>query len=355
MRKEIDEQKTVIADTVRHYLSSDFKSIVFPEDIDLSRYDRILLVGCGTAFYAATTARYWIEKYARIPVDLDVASEFRYREPPIPAKTLAIFISQSGETADTLAALRYVTGKAETVLSVVNATESSIARESDVVLPILCGPEIGVASTKAFTCQLSVLALIALETGRAKGTLSEDDFTKHLQALRTASPRIADVILTEPHIKDVANKLVDATDAIFLGRGIMTPIAMEGALKLKEISYIHAEGYASGELKHGPIALIDNNMPVVVLSPNDTLIEKSTSNTQEVIARGGKIVLVGPNIAAQAVGDKIWQHICIQDGPEITAPIEYSVVMQLLSYHVALAKGTDVDQPRNLAKSVSVE
>jgi glucosamine--fructose-6-phosphate aminotransferase (isomerizing) len=355
MRKEIDEQKTVVADTVRHYLSSDFSDIALPEGIDLGCYDRILLVGCGTAYYAGMTAKYWIEKYARIPVDIDVASEFRYREPPIPANTLAIFISQSGETADTLAALRYVSGKAKTILSIVNATESSIARESDIVLPILCGPEIGVASTKAFTCQLAVLALIALAAARSKGTLTDAAFKTHLLALRSTSSRIADIIVNEPNIKHVARKMSDDTDAIFLGRGIMTPIALEGALKLKEISYIHAEGYPSGELKHGPIALIDKNMPVIVLSPNDALIEKSTSNTQEVIARGGKIILVGPAVAARAAGNGIWQHICLQDGPEITMPIVYSVVMQMLSYHVALAKGTDVDQPRNLAKSVSVE
>jgi len=355
MRKEIDEQKKVIADTVRHYLSADFSTTAFQQELDFNRCERILLIGCGTAFYAGLTARYWFEKYAQIPVDIDVASEFRYRMPPVPANTLAIFLSQSGETADTLAALRYARKKVGTIVSIVNATESSIARESDIVFPILSGPEIGVASTKAFTCQLAVLALLAIAAGRSRGSLTEEQFTSHLSALRTVSPRIDDVLSSEPQIADIARDVAEARDAIFLGRGVMMPIALEGALKLKEISYIHAEGYAAGELKHGPIALIDQDMPVVVLAPNDALMEKSISNTQEAMARGGKIILVGPEAAARAAGEGLWHHVDVADGPQITTPIVYSVVMQLLSYHTALAKGTDVDQPRNLAKSVTVE
>ena len=313
------------------------------------------MVACGTASLACFTAKYWFEQIARIPVEVDVASEFRYREPPIPARTAALFVSQSGETADTLAALRYCVDKAEKIISVINVAESSIARESDVALPIHAGVEIGVASTKAFTCQLMVLALMALKAGRDRGTLSEKEVEKHLSELGNLPGLMNIAMGQEDQIRTISAKLAEARDILFLGRGQMYPIALEGALKLKEISYIHAEGYASGELKHGPIALVDKHVPVIVMAPRDGLFDKTVSNMQEVMARGGKVLLVTDAKGAEIAGENIWNSVILPEVPDLLAPILYALPAQLLAYHTAVAKGTDVDQPRNLAKSVTVE
>jgi len=312
------------------------------------------MVACGTAFYACLTAKYWFEKLARIPVEVDVASEFRYREPPIPSQTAALFVSQSGETADTLAALRYCAGKADKILSVTNVAESSIARESDQTYPIFAGVEIGVASTKAFTCQLTVLLSLALKAAQDRGTMSETELKDAVNAIRSA-PGLLKVALEQTDaIKRNARKLAKARDILFLGRGLMYPIAHESALKLKEISYIHAEAYASGELKHGPIALIDKKVPVVVLAPSDELYDKSISNMQEVMARSGKVLLISDRKGLKHAGD-VWGEIVMPECDPLITPIIYSIPAQLLAYHTAVAKGTDVDQPRNLAKSVTVE
>ena len=353
MAKEIAEQPVVVADALAHYLTGD--AIALPTDApDFALIDRIVMVACGTAFYACLTAKYWFEQLARIPVEVDVASEFRYRAPPIGPRTLAVFVSQSGETADTLAALRYCTGKAA-VLSVVNVPESSIARESDVALPILAGREIGVASTKAFTCQLTVLALLALKAAQDRGTLDRKTEAAHIAALRALPGLMAQALNTEPRIATIAARLAEAQDILFLGRGAMYPLALEGALKLKEISYIHAEGYASGELKHGPIALIDKHVPVIVLAPRDALFDKTVSNMQEVMARAGKVLLITDAAGAAEAATGTWDCLILPTVAEVFAPILYAVPAQLLAYHTAIAKGTDVDQPRNLAKSVTVE
>ncbi|PSL21878.1 glutamine--fructose-6-phosphate transaminase (isomerizing) [Shimia abyssi] len=356
MAKEIAEQPTVVGEAIDHYLSKDGSAVVLPgSDIDFTKVDRLTMVACGTASYACLTAKYWFEQLAGIPVEVDVGSEFRYREPPIPARTLALFVSQSGETADTLAALRYCQGKADTILSVVNVPESSIARESDLALPISAGTEIGVASTKAFTCQLVVLLMLALKAASDRGCLSDGDLKNHLSELR-ALPGVLNVALeAEPKIATSARKLSEARDILFLGRGLMYPMALEGALKLKEISYIHAEAYASGELKHGPIALIDKNVPVVVLAPRDSLFDKTVSNMQEVMARNGKVLLVTDSAGAQEGGEGAWDIIQVPAVSPVLTPILYALPAQLLAYHTAIAKGTDVDQPRNLAKSVTVE
>jgi len=353
MAKEIAEQPTVLADAIKHYVTDD--GLNLPENTpDFSQIDRIIMVACGTAYLACATAKYWIERLAQIPVEVDIASEFRYRTPPIGPNTLAIFVSQSGETADTLAALRHVAEKAQ-ILSIVNVAESSIARESDVALPILAGTEIGVASTKAFTCQLTVLLALALKAGQDRGTVSAADLQTHVADLRTLPGRIASALGANDTIAEVAQDLSKARDILFLGRGQMYPIALEGALKLKEISYIHAEGYASGELKHGPIALIDPAVPVIVMAPRDTLFDKTISNMQEVMARGGRVVLVTDSAGAKEAGDGTAAIITMPEIPDILAPILYAIPAQLLAYHTAVAKGTDVDQPRNLAKSVTVE
>ena len=353
MGKEIAEQPVVLADALAHYLTGD--TIDLPAGVpDFKDIDRIVMVACGTAFYACLTAKYWFEHLARIPVEVDVASEFRYREPPIGPRTLAIFVSQSGETADTLAALRYCRDKAA-VLSVVNVTESSIARESDVALPILAGREIGVASTKAFTCQLTVLALLALKASGDRATLAPETLASHTAELRALPGLMAQALNAEPQIATVAARLAEAQDILFLGRGAMFPLAMEGALKLKEISYIHAEGYASGELKHGPIALVDQHVPVIVLAPRDPLFDKTVSNMQEVMARAGKVVLITDASGAAEAGAGTWFTLAMPTVAPVFAPILYAVPAQLLAYHTAIAKGTDVDQPRNLAKSVTVE
>ncbi len=356
MAKEIAEQPTVLGEAIEHYITADGNAITLPDDgIDFTRFDRITMVACGTAYLACLTAKYWFEQIARLPVEVDVASEFRYREPPIPARTLALFVSQSGETADTLAALRYCQGKADMIVSVVNVPESSIARESDLALPILAGTEIGVASTKAFTCQLAVMATLALKAASDKGALEDETLAAHLATLRTLPGLLSLAINTGPEVKAISRKLAEAQDVLFLGRGAMFPLALEGALKLKEISYIHAEGYASGELKHGPIALIDKSMPVVVMAPRDGLFDKTVSNMQEVMARGGKVLLISDSAGIKEAGEGAWETLAMPQVDPLFAPILYAVPAQMLAYHTAIAKGTDVDQPRNLAKSVTVE
>ena len=356
MAKEIAEQPHVIAEAIRHYLPVGEDAVHLPDGgIDFSDVERLTLVACGTAYYACLTAKYWFEQIARIPVEVDVASEFRYREPPIPGKTVALFVSQSGETADTLAALRYCAGKADKILSVVNVAESSIARESDLALPIHAGVEIGVASTKAFTCQLSVLLMLALKAAKDRGVITPEDLAANISALRSLPNVLAAALEQNDTIRQAAQKLSESRDVLFLGRGLMFPLALEGALKLKEISYIHAEAYASGELKHGPIALIDKHMPVVVLAPRDGLFDKSVSNMQEVMARKGKVILVSNANGIAEAKDGVSFCIQMPDVLDNLSPILYAIPAQLLAYHTAVAKGTDVDQPRNLAKSVTVE
>ena len=356
MSKEIAEQPTVISEAVNYYLSADGNGIVLPDDgIDFSDFDRIVMVACGTAYYACFTAKYWFEQIARLPVEIDVASEFRYREPPVSPRTLAIFVSQSGETADPLAALNYMSGKAAKIISVVNVTESSIARGSDLALPILAGVEVGVASTKAFTCQLSVLGLLALHAAHSRGEIDDAGLAKHLAEMRTLPGLMTRALDLDAQFNDLSQELAEASDVLFLGRGAMFPLALEGALKLKEISYIHAEGYASGELKHGPIALIDAHMPVIVFAPHDALFDKTVSNMQEVMARGGKVLLVSDKAGLDIASDGVWKTVQMPAVSDFFAPILYALPAQLIAYHTAVAKGTDVDQPRNLAKSVTVE
>ena len=356
MAKEIAEQPTVLGEAIEHYITADGKAITLPDGgIDFTRFDRITMVACGTAYLACLTAKYWFEQVARLPVEVDVASEFRYREPPVPARTLALFVSQSGETADTLAALRYCQGKADMIVSVVNVPESSIARESDLALPILAGTEIGVASTKAFTCQLAVMAALMLKAATDRGEMDNQTLANRLATLRTLPGLLSLAINTGPEVKAISRKLAEAQDVLFLGRGAMFPLALEGALKLKEISYIHAEGYASGELKHGPIALIDKSMPVVVMAPRDALFDKTVSNMQEVMARGGKVLLISDAAGIREAGEGAWETLAMPQVDPLFAPILYAVPAQMLAYHTAIAKGTDVDQPRNLAKSVTVE
>ncbi|MDG1183156.1 MAG: glutamine--fructose-6-phosphate transaminase (isomerizing) [Tateyamaria sp.] len=355
MAKEIAEQPAVLANTLANYLANDDTMIIPEPGIDFTAFDRVTMVACGTAYLACMTAKYWFEQIARLPVEIDVASEFRYREPPVPARTLAVFVSQSGETADTFAALRYCKGKADGIVAVVNVPESSIARESDIVLPIHAGVEVGVASTKAFTCQLTVLLMLALKAAQVRSTLEANALADHISALRSLPALIAQGIDCSSAMQNTARKLAEARDILFLGRGVMYPIAHEGALKLKEISYIHAEAYASGELKHGPIALIDKHVPVVVMAPRDTLFDKTVSNMQEVMARKGKVVLISDAQGLSEAADGVWETIEMPACPDVVAPILYAVPAQLLAYHTAVAKGTDVDQPRNLAKSVTVE
>ncbi|MCR8826438.1 glutamine--fructose-6-phosphate transaminase (isomerizing) [Pseudosulfitobacter koreensis] len=355
MAKEIAEQPTVIGNALANYLTAEGQIALPGPGVDFNDIDRLTLVACGTAYYACLTAKYWFEQIARIPVEVDVASEFRYREPPIPDRTLALFVSQSGETADTLAALRYCKGKAARILSVVNVPESSIARESDLALPIHAGIEVGVASTKAFTCQLTVLLMLTLKAASDRGRLSADQLADHVSALR-GLPALMSVALEQNlAMQNTARRLSEARDVLFLGRGLMYPLALEGALKLKEISYIHAEAYASGELKHGPIALIDKHVPVVMMAPRDTLFDKSVSNMQEVMARKGKVVLISDAKGLAEAGEGVWASIEMPPVHNAVAPILYALPAQLLAYHTAVAKGTDVDQPRNLAKSVTVE
>ncbi|MER2509852.1 glutamine--fructose-6-phosphate transaminase (isomerizing) [Amaricoccus sp.] len=355
MAKEMHEQPSVISDALARYVSADRAAVHLPAGVDFTTMDRLVLVACGTAYYACHVAKYWFESIARLPVEIEVASEFRYREPPLGPGTLGIFVSQSGETADTLAALRYVRAQGGGVLSVVNVETSSIARESDVALPILAGPEIGVASTKAFTCQLTILATLALHAARQRGVLSAEQEAHLVSALCAVPGLMSRALAIEPHVIEIAKDLARARDVLFLGRGTMYPIALEGALKLKEISYIHAEGYASGELKHGPIALIDENVPVVVLAPSDALFDKTISNMQEVLARGGRVILISDAGGLAQAEAGAWRTLRMPAVDPFVAPILYAAPAQLLAYHAAVLKGTDVDQPRNLAKSVTVE
>ena len=356
MAKEIHEQPTVMSYVLGRYVTPSRRTVTSPaEDIDWSGLSRLLIIACGTASYAGHIAKYWFEQLAGLPVELDIASEFRYREAPLDGREAAIFISQSGETADTLAALRHVQGRVAKTLGVLNVEESSIAREVDIVLPTMAGREIGVASTKAFTCQLMTLACTAILAARQRGKIDAAREAALIGALAELPRIMADVLRQEGHLDRISQEMSTARDILYLGRGAMFPIALEGALKLKEISYIHAEGYASGELKHGPIALIDEKVPVVVMAPKDRLFDKTVSNMQEVMARGGKVVLVTDRDGAAEAGDGAWHTVVLPTVDPFVAPILYALPAQQLAYYTALAKGTDVDQPRNLAKSVTVE
>ena len=356
MAKEIAEQPAVVGHTMAEYLDFNTNRVSLPElPLDLAALDRITITACGTAYYAGMVAKYWIEQLARVPVDVDVASEFRYREAPLSQGSLSLVISQSGETADTLAALRYCKNMGQYVAAVVNVPESTIARESDVILRTYAGPEIGVASTKAFTCQLTVLAAFAIALARARGTIDSEEEARLVQAMNRLPRLLVQALSQDSHIEDVAKKIAHARDILYLGRGINYPTALEGALKLKEISYIHAEGYAAGELKHGPIALIDEGVPVVVIAPRDALFDKTVSNMEEVAARGAHIVLITDEEGARAHGQNTFETIAVPTSDPFIAPILYAIPVQLLAYHAAVFLGTDVDQPRNLAKSVTVE
>ncbi len=353
MAKEIAEQPVVIADALRRYVQTG--ALTLPAGVDFTGVERLVLVACGTASYACHVAKYWFEQLAGLPCDIDIASEFRYREPPLSPASWAIFVSQSGETADTLAALRHARDKVAKVVSVVNVPTSSIARESDLALPIHAGIEVGVASTKAFTCQLITLALMALKAGVDRGRIDSAGLAGHLADLAALPGLMNHALALSPVIAGIAEELAEAQTVLFLGRGAMYPLALEGALKLKEISYIHAEGYASGELKHGPIALIDNRVPVIVLAPRDPLFEKTVSNMQEVMARHGKVLLISDAHGVAEAGADCWRCVTMPEVSASFAPVLYALPAQLLAYHTAIAKGTDVDQPRNLAKSVTVE
>jgi len=352
MAKEIAEQPVVIANALGHYIQNG--AINLPAAVDFHGVDRLTLVACGTASFACHIAKYWFEQIAGLPVDVDIASEFRYREPPLSDRSWALFVSQSGETADTLAALRYAKDKVAKIVAVVNVPTSSIAREADLALPIMAGVEVGVASTKAFTCQLITLALLALKAGVDRGRVDAATLAKHLADLSALPGLMNHAMGLSGEIAKIADDLAKAQDVLFLGRGAMYPLALEGALKLKEISYIHAEGYASGELKHGPIALIDAKVPVIVLAPRDALFDKTVSNMQEVMARHGKVLLISDAKGVDEAGKGVWRALKMPEAG-IFAPILYAVPAQQLAYFTAIAKGTDVDQPRNLAKSVTVE
>ena len=357
MAKEIHEQPEVVGHTLARYVDMATERVKLPLKLpfDFEHIQRISIVACGTASYAGYVAKYWFERLGRVPVELDVASEFRYREAPLRKGDLAIFISQSGETADTLAALRYAKAQGAHTLSVVNVSTSTIARESETVLPTLAGPEIGVASTKAFTCQLMVLAALAVAAGKARGELSDGDEARLVHGLVEIPRLMAAALRCEPQIEKLARDIAKCRDVLYLGRGTSYPLALEGALKLKEISYIHAEGYAAGELKHGPIALIDENMPVVVIAPFDRVFDKTVSNMQEVAARGGNIILMTDAKGAAEATIESLVTIVLPDMDATFTPMVYAVPVQLLAYHTAVVMGTDVDQPRNLAKSVTVE
>ena len=357
MLKEIYEQPQVIGDTLNTMINQDADTITLPEvPFDLKDVSRITIVACGTSYYAGMVGKYWIESVARVPVDIDVASEFRYRNPVLEKGGVSLFISQSGETADTLAALRLCKKEGQKIISIVNVESSTMARESDCVLRTLAGPEIGVASTKAFTTQLTLLACFAIALGRAKGSLNAQEEAKLSRALVEVPSRVSDVLNNDKKIEKIAQDLmVPARDVLYLGRSSSYPIALEGALKLKEISYIHAEGYAAGEMKHGPIALIDESVPVVVVAPSDELFDKTVSNMQEVMARGGRVLFFGDREGVGQVKDRSAAFVVLPKVDPFVAPILYAIPVQLLAYHTAVAKGTDVDQPRNLAKSVTVE
>ena len=355
MAKEIHEQPEVVGHTLAHYLDLANSQVNLPAlPVDFAQVSRLSLSACGTAFYACLVAKYWFERWAKLPVDIDIASEFRYRETAMQPGGVALFVSQSGETADTLASLRYCRQQNQQVLSIVNVQESSIARESNAVLPTLCGPEIGVASTKAFTCQLTVLACLAIAAGKARGVIGPEREAELVKALVEVPRHMAAILNDEHAYEALVHSLSKARDVLYLGRGSSFPIALEGALKLKEISYIHAEGYAAGELKHGPIALIDEEVPVIVIAPRDELFDKTASNMQEVAARDGKIILVSDADPA-ATGCAIQTALSVPSVHPFVTPLIYAVPVQLIAYHTAAFMGTDVDQPRNLAKSVTVE
>ena len=357
MAKEIHEQPEVVGHTLAHYLDP-AGPVVRRQGKGLrdalKRASRLTISACGTAYYAGMVGKYWFEKLARLPVETDVASELRYRDPIYPKDGVALFVSQSGETADTLAALRHAKAQGQTTIAIVNVAESSIAREADIVLPTYAGPEIGVASTKAFTCQLAALAAFAIAAGEVRGVLSVADEKRLCAALLETPRHIAEFLRQESKIKALGEDIAKARDVLYMGRGPSFPLALEGALKLKEISYIHAEGYAAGEMKHGPIALIDEAVPIIVIAPHDELYEKTISNMQEVMARGGKVLLISDARGVAEAGP-VWASITVPDTDSFITPLVYALPVQLLAYHAALAKGTDVDQPRNLAKSVTVE
>jgi len=357
MAKEIHEQPEVVGHTLAHYLDMANERVRLPLDLpfDLRRLNRVSISACGTSYYAGLIARYWLERLARLPVEIDVASEYRYREVPLDACGLAIFVSQSGETADTLATLRYAKQHRQHALAIVNVPTSTIARESDLVMPTLAGPEICVASSKAFTCQLAVLACLAIAAGRARGVLSADEEHALVRALIEVPRLMTEALALEPQIEQLAVDLAKSRNVLYLGRGTSFPVALEGALKLKEISYIHAEGYAAGELKHGPIALIDEQMPVIVIAPFDHIFEKTLSNLQEVAARRGKIILITDPKGAHEVHEHALPTLALPAMPATVTPLVYAIAVQLIAYHTAVVMGTDVDQPRNLAKSVTVE
>jgi glucosamine--fructose-6-phosphate aminotransferase (isomerizing) len=356
MQKEIYEQPAVMGDTINTVVSPTDRLVHLPDlGVDLARLSRITIVACGTSYYSGLVAKYWLERYAKIGVEVDVASEFRYREAPVDKNGLAIFISQSGETADTLAALRYVKQNGGRTLVIVNVPESSMAREADGVLPTKAGPEIGVASTKAFTCQLVTLAAFSLAVAQARQAIPAAEIAAMMAALMEVPAQAAEVLNHDDALQALAEKIMDARDVLYIGRGPCYPLAMEGALKLKEISYIHAEGYAAGELKHGPIALIDEVVPVIVIAPTDSLFEKTISNMQEVMARGGKVIFMSDKAGFAHIDERTFATVELPQVHPFVAPILYAIPVQLLAYHVAVLKGTDVDQPRNLAKSVTVE
>ena len=357
MAKEIYEQPETISHTLSHYVDMGAEKVALRETLpfDFAKLNRMTIAACGTGYLAALIAKYWFERYARLPVDVDVASEFRYREPPLEQGGLSLFISQSGETADTLAALRYCAGAGQHIASIVNVPESTIDRESDVSFLTLCGPEIAVASTKATTAQLTILASLVIAAGKARGVIGAEQERDLVRALIELPSAVSTALGAESHIERIAKGLSKAKDVLYLGRGQMFPVAMEGALKLKEISYIHAEGYPAGELKHGPIALVDEVMPVIVVAPSDELMEKTMSNMQEVAARGGQIILITDEEGARHIGHGVAETIIIPKVSSFVAPILALIPVQLLAYHTAVFMGTDVDQPRNLAKSVTVE
>jgi glucosamine--fructose-6-phosphate aminotransferase (isomerizing) len=357
MAKEIHEQPEVVGHTLAHYLDMAAERVLLPIELpfDFRELQRVSISACGTSYYAGLVARYWFERFARLPVEIDVASEFRYREAPLDPGGLAIFVSQSGETADTLATLRYAREHRQHALAIVNVPTSTIARESDAVMPTLAGPEICVASSKAFTCQLAVLACLAVAAGRARGVLSPDDERSLVRALIEVPRLMTEALALESQIEPLAIDLAKSHNVLYLGRGTSFPLALEGALKLKEISYIHAEGYAAGELKHGPIALIDEQMPVIVIAPFDRIFEKTLSNVQEVAARRGKIILITDPKGAYEVHQDALRTLTLPAMPASVTPLVYAIPVQLIAYHTAVVMGTDVDQPRNLAKSVTVE
>jgi glucosamine--fructose-6-phosphate aminotransferase (isomerizing) len=356
MQKEIFEQPAVIGATLNALINPATRTVDLPElPFALGELERVTMIACGTAYHACIVSKYWLERIARISVEIDTASEFRYREPAMPKGGAAIFVSQSGETADTLAALRYSKSQGQKIIAVVNQPESSIAREADIVLPTLAGPEIGVASTKAFTTQLAVLASFTVALARARGAISEARQAELVNVMMEIPARVREALNQDERIQEIATDIALARDVLYLGRGSAFPLALEGALKLKEISYIHAEGYAAGEMKHGPIALIDESVPVIVLAPNDNLFEKTLSNVEEVMARGGRVVMISDAAGVARFANRLAFGIALSSCDPFVAPLLYAIPIQLLAYHTAVLKGTDVDQPRNLAKSVTVE